>query len=305
MTARWFATALAGASCLVSAPAATTTLFEEEFTCPVGGEKFEDYVVGSHTTWGQRPDGRSYGTLPIYPIVECPGNGFLLFDEEFSREDIARLEPLVASAEYQAMRRTETPHYRVAWLVEKLGRDPYQRTWELLQASWESDDDPARKARYQAAFVAAATGLERAAGEPGEWFWFNLRAANALRELGEFGSAARQLDMVDRPELMSEDEDEQAGARYLIDGLRILIAEENAFAEPANVIPPQEAVIRCTAEELSPAEETACRTPEYLEAAEEYLTYDADEAAAIEAAADAVERAADEAAAAMEAASAI
>src|SRR5687768_1654397 len=112
MTCRWVAFALAGAACFAAAPTAATTMSEQEFTCPVGGGKVQDYTICSYSSWGQRPDGRSYGTLPIYPIVECPGHGFLLFDEEFTEQEIALLEEAVESAEYQAMRSAETPHYR-------------------------------------------------------------------------------------------------------------------------------------------------------------------------------------------------
>jgi len=263
MIARSLAVTLAGTLCLASAPAAATTVFEEDFTCPIGGEEFESYVIGSSTSWGQRPDGRSYGTLPIYPVVECPGNGFLLFEEEFAPEEIARLEPLVASDEYQAMRTTETPHFRVAWLMEKLGRDPFGRAGALLQASWETDEDADRKARYQTAFVAAATGLRRGSEQADAWFWFNLRAANALRELGEFEQAKHLLEEV-TGSTWPDDPDERDGAEFLIAGLRTLIGDANRASEPANLIPPDMAVERCALEAaaLSPSEQVACSNPQ-------------------------------------------
>ena len=40
-----------------------------------------------------------------------------------------------SKAEYQAMRGVETPHFRVWWLMEQLGRDPYDRAGALLRAS--------------------------------------------------------------------------------------------------------------------------------------------------------------------------
>jgi hypothetical protein len=276
MTGRWLALMLAGATGLASIPARATTTFEQDFVCPVGGEKFESYVIGSYSSWGQRPDGRSYGTLPIYPIVECPGNGFLLFQEEFTPEDIARLEPLVASAEFQAMRSIETPNYRVWWLRSKLGREPIELASSLLRASWESDQEFERKARYQAAFVAAATGLQRTDANAETWFWFNVRAANALRELGHFDQAALLLDRVDRPERLPTDPEQLEGARYLIDGLRKLVAENNPVPEPANLIPAREAALRCVVHRVapSPSEQVACASAEVREAIAEFQVED-------------------------------
>lgn len=262
----------------VATPPATqaTTMFPEKFTCPVGGETFEDYVIGSYSTFGQRPDGRSYGTLPIYPIVECPGNGFLLFQDEFTKEEIAALEPLVASAEYQAMRTSETPNYRAWWLMTRLGRDPLELTSALLRASWESDHDRDRKARYQTAFVAAATGLARSSENAEPWFWYNLRASNALRELGQFVEAAALLDRIDQPALLPADPDQLEGARYLIDGLRVLIGERNGLSEPASLIPVREAAFRCVMHSppLSPSEREACSGQEVMEEIAEFSVED-------------------------------
>lgn len=263
---RLMMTVLIGA---LSVPAAATTLFEKKFTCPVGGERFEASVVGSSTSWGQRPDGRTYGTLPIWPIVECPGNGLLLFDEEFGDADVAKLTPLVASAEYQAMRASESPHYRSWWLQKNLGRDSYALAGTLLAASWEVDHDPAAKSRYQEAFVASAQALPWSEAKKGPWFWLHLRAANALRELGRFDESATLLTLIDRPDRLPADADELEGARWMIDGLAALNADRNPASEPANLIPATMAVERCKADDLSRAEETACNGKTVKEAAAE------------------------------------
>lgn len=253
----------------LSVPAAATTLFEKKFACPVGGEKFEASVVGSSTSWGQRPDGRAYGTLPIWPMVECPGNGLLLFDEEFSVEDVAKLTPLVASAEYQAMRASESPHYRSWWLQKNLGRDAYALAGNLLAASWEVDHDPAAKARYQQAFVTASQTLPWSEAKKGPWFWLHLRAANALRELSKFDESAALLAMIDRPDRLPTEADELKGARWMIDGLAALNADRNPASEPANLIPAMMAVERCAAGGVSRAEETACNSKAVKDAAAE------------------------------------
>jgi hypothetical protein len=257
--------ALAIAAAFIAAgPAQATTFFPEKFTCPVGGEKFKANVIASHTSWGQRPDGRPYGTLPIYPIVECPGNGLLLIEEAYSPADLAILNQVVPSAEYQAMRGTETPHYRAWWLLGKLGRDPYRLAGLLLQATWETDADWDRKVRYSAAFIAAATGLKRAEDKAEGWLALNLRAANSLRELGHFDKALALLERLDKPDLMPSDPDSLKGARYLLDGLRRLAVENNPVREPANLIPDREAAYRCELAQppLTAVEEVVCAKPE-------------------------------------------
>jgi hypothetical protein len=252
---------------LASGHALATTMFEEKFICPVGGEKFKAYVVGSYSSWGQRPDGREYGTLPIYPIVECPTNGMLLIDDKFSPTELQVLNSVVPSQEYQAMRKAETPHYRAWWLKAKIGRGPYEQAWQLLQATWETDENWERKVRYQVAFVNYAKNLKRDEEEPDksgqQWLMYNLRVANALRELGHYGKALELLDRIDKPENMPTDPDKLQGIREFIAGLRVLCREENPSPEPANLVPDWAAAMRCetAGSNLTAAELPVCNDP--------------------------------------------
>ncbi|MXO61172.1 hypothetical protein GRI89_16635 [Altererythrobacter salegens] len=265
--------AAALAVALLSDPASATTMFPQKFTCPVGGETFTDNVIGSYTTFGQRPDGRSYGTLPIYPLVECPGNGFPIYQEEFTPEELAKLTKLVESSEFQALRKTETSYFRLWWLFRQMDKPPTQLANTLLVASWESDDDPVRKARYQALFVTAAAQVPREDGE--EWYYYNLRAANALRELGRFEEAADLLHAIGPSSASMADKDELEAVNKLVDGLTRLIAEANPASEPTNLIPPMQAARRCLdeASALSPVETQACASPDYREAIDDWREY--------------------------------
>lgn len=250
-------------SALFVAQVEATTVVEEKYVCPVGGEKFKAMAIASYTSWGQRPDGRSYGTLPVYPIIECPKNGMLLIDNNFAEAEVQALIGLVPSAEYQAMRTSETPHYRAWWLKSKIGRGGYEQASMLLQATWETDKNFDRKVRYQAAFVALATGLPRNDIHADDWLYYNLRAANALRELGYFDKTLSLLDRVDKTQFMPKDPKNAEGARYLITALRVLVAQSNPASEPANMIPEQAAALRCEqpSPPLSPVEVTACEKP--------------------------------------------
>lgn len=235
-----------------------TTYAPVKITCPIGGEKFDSLAMMSNTTFGQRPDGRPYSPTPIPPIDECPGNGFVIFDDQLTKADKVALAPIVASPEYQALRASETPHYRAWWLMSRISRDPYALASSLIVASWGSDGDAARKSRYQSAFVDAAMALNRDDAHAGDWFWLRLRAANALRELGRFDAAAALIESLDQPALLPTDTDQRAGAAELIAGLRALVADRNTSAEPANLIPPRMAIERCKEPSLSPAETSAC-----------------------------------------------
>lgn len=259
----WTMIAVATSSLLWLPPASATTFVKERFTCPVGGEKFSANVIASMTSWGQRPDGRRYGTSPIIAMTECPGNGFVYFDEKFSKEDSAKLAPLVASPDYQALRKSDVQHYRGWWLMDRMGREPLDSAWMLLMASWESDDRPALKQKYQRAFVTALDAIAPTATNRATWFWTALRAADLWRELGEFAKSDALLDRLDRAEMLPADKDELDGARFMIDGLRALNADRNAKAEPTNLIPAMVALELCAAKAaLSPAEIKACAGPE-------------------------------------------
>ena len=266
---------LAGVAALtLCTPGLATTFYTEDFICPVGGEKFSSDVIGSMTSWGQRPDGRRYGTTPIIPMTECPGNGFLYFQEKFSKTDVEALTPLINGGRYQAMRKTDTPRYRAWWLMNELGNGPYDTSFLLLAASWEADENPEQKARYQRQFIETAGKLAWSEANRDDWFWFNLRAANALRELGEFEKSTALIATLDDPSKLPKEPDQVAGAKLLIDGLRQLNAEKNNTREPANLIPDMEAGNRCVmGTALSPIETAACEKPEVRKASERVREY--------------------------------
>lgn len=243
-------------------PARATTFFPQSFTCPVGGERFESPVMASNSTFGQRPDGKPYSPMPVAPIVECPGNGLLLYQEKFSNEEVRKVKPLIASADYQAMRARETQYYRLWWLRKQMGDTPEDLAFTLLVASWETDGDAPRKARYQQAFVDAVREL--GTGTPArDRFRLDLRAANALRELGAFDAAGQMLDRLAAEAASVEDADERSASSRLIDGLRALVAEKVTVSEPVNLIPDDLAIFPCVVRRatLAPVEQRVCDTP--------------------------------------------
>lgn len=245
-------------------------------TCPIGGEKFEYGSTASYSIFGYRADGKPFGSwdFPL-ELPVCPKNGLVVFDE-FNPAELKLLAGLIANPDYRALS-GETSYYRAWWLMKRLARPADVTAWMLVQASWQSDGDPARKARYQAAYVDEIRALPRD-GDAVSWLLLQGRAANALRELGRFDEAAEMLERLpldllkgDVPvELTGEGQQkaiEQAERKRdflgYFDTLKSLIAERNSASEPVRMMGKRDAARACAnATGLSEADKAYCATPE-------------------------------------------
>lgn len=267
---------------LASCPALASFPIEVEETCPVGGETFTHITTPSYSTFGQRPDGKPYGswTFPI-EIPDCPDNRLVMY-REFEADEIDELTQLVYSEEYKALH-GETTYYRASWLAKQLDDEPgLGPLFLLMRAAWQVDDMPATKARYQREFAQNAEGI---APDPAnlDALFLRYRVANAWRELGEFERAGAALDTLplDALDVGSPGEDASYDAqnaanarRYLFDTIpvmRRLIARGETSSEPFDLIPLQMAMWKC--EELSETGEVAmperCSEPELVSALED------------------------------------
>lgn len=262
-----------GAFVVLAGPAWAGTPYPVKMTCPVGGEKFTHIDTMSSSTWGARPDGKPYGswTFPN-PIPECPGNRLVVF-KDFSKAELKALKPLLESPAYRALW-ADTSYYRLAWLARELGLQDVDTGWVLLQASWQADGDPARKARYQREFVAAIN----AASGPDDLEKLSLqaRAVNAERELGDFdAAAARALALPARITAVSakradtEERDNLQGLSDFLARLQVAIARKDAASEPLDLITPRVAADRCLDMEGKGAVDALCKTPDVSELIEQ------------------------------------
>lgn len=248
-------------------------------TCAVGGERFTHVTTGSYSTFGARPDGKPYGSweFPL-ALAECPGNGLVMY-RDFTADEKKRLKALLGSAEYKALRGSETSYYRAAWLERALVPDSADAPWILLQASWQADADPALKARYQREFAeAAAATAKPASGDDLDWLALQARAANARRELGEFDQALALLEslptasldvVVPEPteanrEAVDAAQNRRGWLEYL-KGLEAVISRRDASAEPLDMVPPQVVADRCLDMGDKAAAEPACAAGEVPE----------------------------------------
>ncbi len=226
--------------------------------CPVGGESFTYIDTMSSSTWGRRADGKPYSSWEEpKPLAECPGNRLVIFTR-FTPEQIEQLKPILASPEYKALL-NETTYYRTRWLGTALKIPNVPDVWLLLQASWQTDRDPARKARYQSEMV-AAVDAEPVAADHG-WFVNQLRAVNAERELGRFDAAtariARLREALSKPLPYADDktpdatpENHEAARKAqlaTLDKQAVVIARREAGSEPLELIAPRTAARKCIA----------------------------------------------------------
>lgn len=250
--------------------------------CPIGGETFEYRSTASYSIFGYRADGKPFGSwdFPL-ELPVCP-NGLVMFDD-FTPTDIRTLTALIDQPEYRALAATETSYYRAWWLMKRLDRAPENTAWMLVQASWQSDDNAARKARYQALYADEIAKLPKGKDEL-SWLLLQGRAANALRELGRFDEATRMLEGLplklleaDVPVELSGEAQQAAIAHaerkrdFLVyfDNLKALIAERNSSAEPLRMMGKRAAAQACSsAAGLSEADKAYCATPEMKAARE-------------------------------------
>ncbi|HET9637616.1 MAG TPA: hypothetical protein VFP12_00240 [Allosphingosinicella sp.] len=251
--------------------------------CPVGGKSFTWTTTASYSIWGYRPDGKPYGSweFPL-EMPKCPGNGLVIFDQ-FTREETERLKTLVESAEYRAMRNSETSYFLAAWLMKGLGRPPINVAWMTVQASWQADGRPELKKRYQALYVDRIRALART-GDGADWLLMQARAVNGLRELGRFDEAKALLASLDLKPLdvaipeektgestpsglgrsvLNYDEIQEAKRkRAFLDQFKelgVLIEARNADSEPLQMLPAREAAERCrNGDSLSQADKAYC-----------------------------------------------
>ena len=125
-----------------SASAWAHTAAEQKFTCPIGGETFTQVMDTSGTSFGMMTDTRPVGPIAApFSIAQCPSNKFVMFKNTFSKEELAKFERVVTSAEYQQIA-AQSPSY-FAWgrMMELAGenQDAQQMMNIFLQASWQSE----------------------------------------------------------------------------------------------------------------------------------------------------------------------
>jgi len=265
----WGAAATALLVCPV--PAAAEEI--EPVVCPVGGEEFLAPVLEPQESWGARPDGKPYGSGAWpQPLVRCPANGLVLFDD-FSEAELARLETLIAAPDYAEIVRSRTSYYAAYWLARALDRPLARQAALLLQATWQVNYPPPARQALLGEYLAFIDGPFRAAPAATQ-LAYRAYAVNAERERGEWLAAETRLAAL-RKDLAGElgaaiAETDRKGMLSYLDGLAAVIARHEAKSEPLDLIPDPTAVSNCViyAATLDAWEQAYCTAPERAEAVE-------------------------------------
>lgn len=206
-----------------------TTMFPVERVCPIGGEKYQSFEIGSTSQFGIRLDLRPIGPAAGLPWVECP-NGFIVWKDEkaFTKEEIAKLTPVVAGAEYQRMRKDHAPAYRVVHLRRALGETDAALAWLILKAAWESEEinEPRRQTYLAEAQPAMLARAKASATHDEEWWSASIVAAEIERQRSRFAESLALLDTMPVGELKTDD-----AKRAVIDQIRQHARRNNAKPE--------------------------------------------------------------------------
>jgi len=237
-------------------PASAAAPVARTMTCPIGGATFSYTAAVSSGSFGTRPDGKPYGGAPLpAALPQCPDNGLVLY-KEYTPEEVAKLEPLVASEAYQALRQDDTQYYRAYWLMKAMGLGAEDYLWALLQASWEAEGKPELRARYLTELAEASA---KVTPDPADLNWVGMeaRAINALRELGRFDEAKARLANVPLAGIeipipagasgdpkVQEARKRRAWLTFFMD-LGPVIERRDASPEPFDLIPRGVALGRC------------------------------------------------------------
>ncbi len=70
-----------------------------EYTCPIGGEKFKTHFI----------------------LPQCPINKFVMFKNEFTKEELQKYEKIINSKEYKSIPKNPSEHYYLAKFYELAG----------------------------------------------------------------------------------------------------------------------------------------------------------------------------------------
>lgn len=192
-------------------------IYEEETECPVGGEKFKAYYLGTHSTYGRHLDWEpvSYMRFPV-PLPVCPSNGFVIAKKKYSKEELEKLKKVVESKTYKDLYAQKHATFYLYAKIKELNEEKFDDYWWLyLNATWEADNCK-NKVRYKEyALETISAGKKRLAELKAseETYWvLKTVIADMYRRIGDFKSSKELVDKYGTPTL----EDKEANEYFLL-----------------------------------------------------------------------------------------
>jgi tetratricopeptide (TPR) repeat protein len=182
------------------------TFRETRVTCPIDGKQFTAKVVQSLSMTGRRLDMKPLGGLAApWPLPICPENGFVIFKETFSNDELEKLKSIVLAEKYRSLRRENTDYFLVAYMMERMGETGVRLGWVYLQASWEAEESqPALIERYRSLavkFYDEYLGQEKKPSD--QWLQALVITSDLERMLGRFDAARARLDAAELDQVPS------------------------------------------------------------------------------------------------------
>lgn len=166
---------------------------EETVTCPVGGEEFEITGTLSCSTQGRTMSFRPLTSCDfVTRLPVCPSNGLPIY-QEFSEEQVTRLEEFVETAEYASLKEL-SPWQRAYGVSLFLGQSGTDAAFGLLlSAMWYETEDLLESETGFAQFITESEAELQRASEADKPF-LDAIIAYALSAAGQFEEANLRLD---------------------------------------------------------------------------------------------------------------
>lgn len=192
-------------------------IYEEEVKCPVGGEKFNAYYLGTYSTYGRHLDWEpvSYMRFPV-PLPVCPSNGFVVTKKEYGKEELEALKKVVESKPYKDLYAQKHATFYLFAKMKELNHEKVDDYWWLyLNATWEADNC-GNKVRYKEyALEMISAGEKRLAElkDSEDLYWIlKIVTADMHRRIGDFQAAQKLVDNFGEPSL----EDKEASEYFIL-----------------------------------------------------------------------------------------
>lgn len=183
-------------------------VFVEQRVCPIGGERFDAFSLGTHSTYGAYLDLTevSYLTFPI-AIAVCPSNGFVDYKETYSDSELATLGATIATPEYKALLGHHTSWFLFAELMERsnfASGEDVELWWIRSRAAAEAQacDTGQFEAYARLALAQIELELEALPANDSAFWPMQLMAANYDRRLGDQTRAIERMKQL--PEISEE-----------------------------------------------------------------------------------------------------
>ncbi|MBK6897076.1 MAG: hypothetical protein IPH06_10845 [Alphaproteobacteria bacterium] len=183
-------------------------LYFEEYKCPVGGETFQALTLGVHSTYGMYLDLKPISYMDMStPVPVCPSNGFVIFKENFSKEELDKIKIIIKSETYKKIFKEKNASNYLYYNLAKEIKDPdIDLWWVLLKATWEADSCGNRelyKKYAQETIEVAEKELTKAKKEDQNYWMLSLIIPELYRRTGDFEQAqiwAKKIDTSLMPE---------------------------------------------------------------------------------------------------------